>query len=73
MVLSLSAVGLAAVDGTLAGRAGLRHRAVSAVGGSRWVLGLAWLGEWRSGGEADGHEESGAEEGELHGVWCNGN
>ena len=74
VVLSWSVVGLAAVDGTLAGRAGLRNRAVGAIGGPRGaLLGFAWLSGWGSGGETDAHEEGGAKEGELHGVWCNGN
>lgn len=38
MVLSLPAVGLATVDGALAGGAGLRHGAVGAVGGAGGVL-----------------------------------
>jgi len=63
VVLSLPAVGLAAVDGALAGGAALRHRAVRAARGS-WglVLVLFGLGGWGGGGEADGHEEGGAEE-----------
>lgn len=81
MVLALPAVGLAAVDGALAGGAGLRDGAVGAVRGSRGgflvlfvvvvvvVVVFAVLSVRESGGEADGHEKGGAEEGELHGFW----
>lgn len=69
VVLALSAIRLAAVNGALAGGAGLRHRAVGCIRGSRWaLLAFVWLCGWSSEGEADGHEEDGAD-GELHGVW----
>lgn len=67
MVLALAAVGLAAVDGALAGGAALRDGAVGGVGRAWGALVLLGLGGWGGGGEADCHEEGGAEEGELHG------
>lgn len=69
VVLALPAVGLAAVDGALAGGAALRDGAVRGVRGARGgFLVFVGLGGWGGGGEADRHEEGGAEEGELHGV-----
>lgn len=70
VALSLSAVCLAAMNGALAGRAGLGHWTVRAIRGSRWAfLIFAWFCRWSSDGEADAHEEDGVDEGELHRVW----
>lgn len=70
VALSLSTVRLAAANGALAGRAGLRHGTVRATRRSRWaLLAFAWLCGWSSDREADAREQGGADEGELHGVW----
>lgn len=75
MVLALPAVGLATVDGALAGGAALGHGAVGAVGragGAFLLVVFACLCVGEGGGEGHAHEEGEAEDGELHGVWVVG-